>query len=257
MALVLSTGRPGLAPMRYTRSKRQNARVTRRYALLGLLAAGGVILTGTGAYLTFSHWAMRYGSGYGWTNSEWAYFAAGWASVLGAQLSGLWLWWKAPGNLTGRWLWLAGVALGLWFVGSYWPRRWAELLTLTVYFFRPALAFALLGWPTGRPTRRVRNWIVAWTVTAVVSNVGTGLFTGSMNSVYWPANPLAPFDVPWVNDTVGAGFRFALYFIVPVVAIVVFVRRRRRLPRGARRLLTPITVAGVSVAGSDLLDSIV
>ena len=230
-------------------------------SLLGLLA---LFLTGAVVVLSGSNWVSRYqlalgtsGARLRWTTNESAYFAAGWVSVLVAQLSGLWLWWRAPRNATGRWLWLAGLSLGLWFVGTYWPSPGGMQLWWTIYLFRPALAMAFLGWPTGRPSRQICRWIVALTVLPVVLEFVTNLFGRASQHNSWPQDPLQFFAVDWVGSVFGSISTWLFFFIPTLAVVVILVRRRRGLPRDARRLLTPITVAGVVVAGSDLISTVV
>jgi signal transduction histidine kinase len=215
------------------------------------LAVAAVGLTVVAVMLTVTYWERRV-QGSGWTQAESSYFAAGWLSVLGAQLGGLWLWWRAPRNPTGRWLWLAGVSLGLWFVGYYWPSGWGMQLTWAVYVFRPALALAFLGWPTGWPSPAVRRWILGLTGAAAVFGLVIGLFGRSQIGPGWPKNPLAPFDVGWVDPVFGSITRIVFFTLPAAAVLVILVRRWRVAPSGARRLLTPVTVAGVLVASSDL-----
>jgi signal transduction histidine kinase len=236
----------------------------RRLALLlGLLAVLAVLLTGAVVALSRTNWVKLYqvapgssGARLRWTTNESVYFAAGWVSVLVAQLSGLWLWWRAPRNATGRWLWLAGLSLGFWFLGTYWPSPWGMQLWWTIYLFRPALAMAFLGWPTGRPSRQIRRWIVALTVIPAALAFVTNLFGRAAVHNAWPQDPLRLFTVGWVGPVFGSITGWLFFFIPALAIVVILVRRRRGLPKGARRLMTPITVAGVLVASSDLLTGI-
>jgi signal transduction histidine kinase len=218
---------------------------------LAALAVAAVGLTVLVVVLTVTYWQRRV-QGSGWTQAESAYFTAAWLSVLLAQLGGLWLWWRAPRNPTGRWLWLAGLSFGLWFVGYYWPNRWGMQLTWAVYVFRPVLALAFLGWPTGWPSPAVRRWILGLTGAAVVCGFVEGLFGRAQIGPGWPKNPLAPFDVGWVDPVFGSITRIVFYTLPAAVVLVILVRRWRVLPAGTRRLMTPVTVAGVLVAASDL-----
>jgi signal transduction histidine kinase len=202
--------------------------------------------------LTRIEWATRYDfpdQHLHWSANEWAYFAPGWASVALGQLAGLWLWWRAPRISTGRWLWLAGVSLALWFVGGYWPSPWGMQLGWSILVMLPALAMALLGWPTGRPGRRVVRWIVALAVADVAEAVVVNLFSRPNTKGAWPVDPTAPFSVGWVVQVANGVAGWLLYFLPATAVIVVLVRRRLGLPRSARRLVTPITVTGVLVAG--------
>jgi signal transduction histidine kinase len=221
-------------------------------AALAVIALG---VTTAAAWLTVTYWSHRFPGGR-WTQAEWSYFSAGWGSVLVAQLCGLWLWWRAPRSSVGRWLWLAGLSLSLWFIGVYWPSPWGMQLSWAVFLYRPALAMVFLGWPTGRPSRRVREWIVLWTALYVASILTVGLFARAATPRGWPTNPLAPFDVGWVQPVIGSATQWLFFLLPPAALIVILVRRRRRLPAGARHLLTPITVTGVIVAISDLVTAV-
>jgi signal transduction histidine kinase len=217
-------------------------------AVLVVVAAGLTVLV---VVLTVTYWQRRV-HGSSWTQAESSYFVAGWVSVLAGQLAGLWLWWRAPRNPTGRWLWLAGLSLGLWFVGTYWPNGWGMQLTWAVYLFRPALALAFLGWPTGWPSPGVRRWIVGLTAAAAGCGLVIGLFGRAQIGQGWPTNPLAPFDVGWVDPVFGSITHIVLYTLPAAAVLVILVRRWRVVSTGARPLVTPVTLAGVAVAASDL-----
>jgi signal transduction histidine kinase len=219
------------------------------FAVLSIASLG---LTTAVVTLTIVYWHRRFNIET-WSSTESLYFAAGWSSVLLGQLVGLFLWWRAPRNATGRWLWLAGVALGLWFLGIYWPNPWAMQLGWCILLMRPALAMCLLGWPTGRPSPRLRRWIVGITLTWFAMSLVVSLFAGDTLPDNWPANPLAPFSVAWVGAVLGSGVGWVFMFAPALAAIVVLVRQRRALPVSARRLVTPVTVTGILVFGSDLL----
>jgi signal transduction histidine kinase len=224
---------------------------------LAALLVGAVALTIGCVVLTRRNWLHRYPTPAGWTSSSWAYFTAGWASVLLAQVGGLWLWWRAPRNPTGRWLWLAGASLGVWFVGTYWASPWGSILMLAVLVFRPALAMALLGWPTGRPTRLIRRWIVGIAIVAAVASVLIELTTAGQLPPHWPADPLAPFEVAWVGSTMLPAWAWAFQFAAAIALAAVAISRRARLPAGARDLMTPVTIAAVVVAASDIISAVV
>jgi signal transduction histidine kinase len=125
-------------------------------------------------------------------------------------------------------------------------------LTWAVFVFRPALALAFLGWPTGWPSRAVRRWIVWVTGAAVLCGLVIGLFGRAQIGPGWPKNPLAPFNVGWVDPVFGSVRNIVFYAIPAAVVLIILVRRWRVAPAGARRLVTPVTVAGVLVAASDL-----
>ena len=227
--------------------------------VLVLLALVALALTGLVVTLTRTEWSVRYGSPgqpLSWSQAEWAYFAAGWVSVLLGQLGGLWLWWRAPRNATGRWLWLAGFSQGLWFVGIYWPSAWGMQLTWADFATLPALAMAILGWPTGRPGRAIVRWIVAVALATVTLSFVVRLFQGPSQPGTWPQDPLMPFSVAWVTSVGYGVISWLCYFLPPAAVIVVLIRRRRGVPPGARRLLTPIMITGILVAGSSILTAV-
>jgi signal transduction histidine kinase len=210
------------------------------------------LLVVTAVLLVVHNWKRRYGAPH-WTQAESSYFAAALAGVIAAQVSGLWLWWRAPRMAVGRYLWLAALSLNLWFVGLYWPNRWGGLLYWFIYLFRPALVMVFLGWPTGRPSAGVRRWI-AWLVAVqFATGLIIGLWGGTPAASGWPRSPLAPFHVSWVDPVFSLLTDWLLFWIPAVAVIILLVRRQRGLPAGARRLLAPITVAGVVVAGSDVV----
>jgi signal transduction histidine kinase len=220
----------------------------------GLTALGAIsaVLVVTAVLLVVHNWKRRYGIPV-WTQAESSYFGAALAGLIAADVSGLWLWWRAPRMAVGRYLWLAAVALNLWFVGLYWPNPWGGLLYWFIYLFRPALAMVFLGWPTGRPSAGVRRWI-AWLVAVqLATGLIIGLWGGTPAADSWPRSPLAPFHVGWVDPVFSLLTDWLLFWIPAVAVIVLLVRRQRGLPAGARRLLAPITAAGVVVAGSDVI----
>jgi signal transduction histidine kinase len=130
-------------------------------------------------------------------------------------------------------------------------------ISWTVYVSLPALAFAILGWPTGRPSRTIQWWILGIAASSLGVSLVINLFGRPPKSNGWPGDPLAPFSVAWVAPVWGSIEAWLLYFVPSLVVIVLFIRRRRGLPRGARRLLTPITVAGILVFGSDLVTVVI
>jgi signal transduction histidine kinase len=215
------------------------------------LVLSSVAIAVASVVLVRTNWQRREPAASGWTVSETVFFTAGWASIVAAECVGLWLWWRNPRARTGLWLWLAGAVLGLWFIGTYWPNPWGTQFTFAIYAFRPALAMAILGWPTGRPTRRVGRWILALAVVYPVEGFVGTLFAGPVPA-FWPENPLTRFDVPWVQQLLGSIGAWLLLFLPAVVVIIVLVRQRRALPPAAAGLVTPVVVAGVIVAATDL-----
>jgi signal transduction histidine kinase len=220
-----------------------------------VLGGASALLVVTAALLVVHNWTRRYATG-GWTQAEWSYFGAALAGVIAAEVSGLWLWWRAPRMAVGRYLWVAALALNLWFVGLYWPNRWGGLLYWFIYLFRPALAMVFLGWPTGRPSARVRRWIAGLVAVQLATGLIIGLWGGLPTAPGWPRSPLSPFHVGWVSPAFSLLTGWLLFWFPAVAVIIVLVRRYRGLPGGARRLLAPITVAGVLVAGSDVLSGL-
>lgn len=223
-------------------------------ALLVLLGLAGSGSLSAGAYLLV-HNFHRYGY-HSWTASNYVYFSALGLSLLLGIFGGLWLWWRAPRLATGRWLWFAAFSLSLWVIGTYWPSAWGMQLSLFLYCYRPALAMVLLGWPTGRPSVRAGRWILTWFIVQFVVVNGLGLFSGPSIGPHWPHNPLQPWRVGWLTS-IGMPFTtWAFYLLPAVVIIVVLLRRLRGLPAGARRVFLAITITGVAVAGSDVVDTL-
>jgi signal transduction histidine kinase len=177
--------------------------------------------------------------------------------VLLGQFAGLWLWWRAPRNATGRWLWLSGLTLGLWFVGTYWRNPWGMQLHWAIYAMFPALAMAILGWPSGKPGPVVSRWVAGIAIAQYAEAIFANLFSRPASPGSWPPDPLAPFSVSWVPPVAGGVAGWLLYGLPAVAVIVVLVRRRRGVPREARRLLTPITITGILVAGSTVASVVI
>lgn len=221
--------------------------------VLGLASAGSVAI---GWYLLVHNY-HRYGLGH-WTAGSYSYYGTLGLSLVLGLASGFWLWWRAPTLATGRWLWFASISLSLWVIGDYWPSAGGMQLGLFIYSYRPALAMVLLGWPTGRPSRRVQGWILVWFVTQFVLQNGLNLFGGGPPSpgTHWPSNPLMPWDVSWVGTVPEPLLDWAFYLLPPAALVVVLLRRLRGLPPGARRISLPMTITGVAVAGSDVVTEI-
>ena len=109
----------------------------------------------------------------------------------------------------------------------------------------------VLGWPTGRPSRTIRRVVIAVTAGAVLISLVSGVFSKSPEATAeWPNVPHALFWQPVVFQLIDP-IRELMFIAVPaIVCIVVLVRQRRAVPPAVRPLITPITVAGVLVAGS-------
>jgi signal transduction histidine kinase len=247
-ALARVTSPEGRAPKAVAPSRRPLAVLL---VVLGAASAGSV---SAGAYLLLHNY-RRFGLGH-WTAGSYSYYGTLGLSLTLGVMAGLWLWWRAPTLATGRWLWLASISLSLWVIGVYWPNAWGgNLLQLFIYPYRPALAMVLLGWPTGRPSRRVRRWILAWFIAQVVLQNVCNLFDGGPPSpgTHWPGDPLTPWDVSWVGNIIQPLAGWAFYLLPPAALVVILLRRLRGQPPGARRISLPMTITGVAVAGSDVL----
>ncbi|MHB8466054.1 MAG: sensor histidine kinase [Acidimicrobiales bacterium] len=223
-------------------------------AVIAVLGAIAVVLSVTVVVVSWRYWARRQGGLGAWTTAA---LCAGWAGVLVAQSIGLWLWWRAPRNATGRWLWLAGLCWGLFLVGFYWPSRWGMQLGWAGLGVHAALGMAFLGWPTGQPDGVTRRWVLSVTAAAATSAVVLNLFTHDKPPPGWPRDPLAPFHGGWVSITLLSAQAWTFSFIPAAAVAVILVRRRRRLPTSARRLLTPITIAVVVVAAFDVFNLVI
>jgi signal transduction histidine kinase len=241
----------GHRPGRHPAAARSAPGPVHRIALAAL-AVAAVALTVASFVVVRQHWLERYPGEAGWWAGSWTIFGAAWASVLGGQLVGIALWWRAPRNPTGRWLWLAGATLGLWLLGTYLPRAGASLLMFAVLAVRPALAMAILGWPTGRPSAVARRWVAGVTAGATVLTVGVTLFAVGDTPVGWPTDVLARFDVWWVGAYVVPLVTAVAFGIPAILVIVVLVRRHQGAPQPLRRLIDPVVVVGVLVAATDL-----
>jgi signal transduction histidine kinase len=218
-----------------------------------VLTLTSLVIAISGVVLVRANWQWRDPGSFGWTLAESVLFTAGWTSVVTAEMVGLYLWWRSPGLRTGFWLWLAGASLGLWFVGTYWPNPWGMQLTWGIYVFRLALAMAILGWPTGRPTARIRRWIIVVSIGVLLLGTMGTLFASAPPGVGWPDDPVGRFDVAWAGQLAHSVLAWAGLFAPAVAVVVVLVRQRRALPRAAARLVTPLTVAGVIVALTDVV----
>ena len=175
-----------------------------------------------------------------------------WCGVVLAFGVGWWWWRRAPANPTGRLLFAAGACQGLWMIGWCWPySSWATLLQWFVAAAVPALVLVVLGWPTGRPSRRVTAAVIGLAGCAIVIGLVAQVFHRSaMPSAEWPDPPQMLWSVPTVAFVLDPIQALACYALPAVAAIVWLVRRRRGVPPAVRPLLTPITVAGVLAAGS-------
>jgi signal transduction histidine kinase len=246
----------GDAPSQEVPKSPPAARSRRRLAaLLVALGVASAVSVAAGVYLLV-HNFHRYGY-VRWAAGIFSYYGALGLSLALGIFGGLWLWWRAPRLATGRWLWLASTSLSLWVIGTFWPSGWGMQLSLFLYIYRPALAMVLLGWPTGRPSPKVRRWILTWFITYFVVNNGLSMFSGPYVGPHWPNNPLEPWNVAWVFNVVQPFTSWAFSLLPPAAVIVVLLRRLRGLPAGARHIFLPITITGVAVAGSDVVTNLV
>lgn len=211
----------------------------------GLLAALLVII---GVLLTVENWTR----GASWQPRLIILVAARWVGILLALGVGLWWWRRAPANPTGRLLYLAGVCDCVFLIGTDWPyAAWAYELTWAWYLVLPLLALIVLGWPTGRPSRRILRAVIVTTAVVVLINLVGGVFRRSPEATAeWPNWPHALFSVPVVWELLDPIQAMVFTGIPAVAVIVLLIRRRRAVPPAVRPLITPITVAGVLVAGS-------
>src|SRR6478735_3354260 len=174
------------------------------------------------------------------------------AGIVLAMGVGLWWWWRAPANPTGRLLYLAGVCDCIFMIGAastYTP--WAIELRWAEYLILPLVAMIVLGWPTGRPSRTIRRVVIAVTACAVLISLVSGVFSKSPQATAeWPNPPHALFWQPVVFQLIDPIRELGFIAVPAMVCIVVLVRQRRAVPPAVRPLITPITVAGTLVAGS-------
>ena len=211
----------------------------------GLVAGLLVII---GVFLTVENWTR----GVPWQPRLIILVGARWVGILLALGIGLWWWRRAPANPTGRLLFLAGICDCVFLIGADWPyAAWAYELTWAWYLVQPLLALIVLGWPTGRPRRRIRRAVIVITAAVVLITLVGGVFRRSPEATAeWPNWPHALFSVPVVWELLDPIQAMVFAGIPAIAVIVLLIRRRRAVPPAVRPLITPITVAGVLVAGS-------
>jgi signal transduction histidine kinase len=180
--------------------------------------------------------------------------ATAWASTLLAMGVGLWWWWRAPANPTGRLLYLAGASQCSFVIAQSWPSGWAQLMWILSFLELPCLALIVFGWPTGRPSHRLRDAVIVYAVTvAAIFQIGAVFRKSLEPSAQWPDAWQAVFSLPQVWYLMD-GFQALALNAVPAIATIIWlVRRRRAVPPAVRPLISPITVAGVLVASSLVL----
>lgn len=215
-----------------------------------LAAVLGLAMVVVGGILCALNWTR----GYPWTPRLLLLAVTSWSSTLLAMGVGLWWWRRAPANPTGLLLFLSGVAQCSFMFSMSWPSAWAQLLGVLGFLQIPCLALIVFGWPTGRPSRRLRTAVIVYGVLVVaIFQVGF-VFTKSREpSAEWPDPFQAVISQPQVWYLMDA-FQALVLNAVPAIATIIWlVRRRRAVPAAVRPLITPITVAGVLVAGSLVL----
>jgi signal transduction histidine kinase len=213
------------------------------------IAAALAVASGTvGILLCALHWTR----GSSWDVSDVTLMVVAWSSnVLGFTI-GLWWWWRAPANPTGRLLYLAALSDCVYLIGRCWPRSaWATELEWSSVLTVPCLALVVLGWPTGRPGRRVFAAVVASGLGVAVIGLAGDVFSRTPNpSAEWPDPPEARFTNPSVFHLLDPVQALLLQALPAAVVAVLLVRRRHAVPTAVRPLITPITIAGVLSAVS-------
>ena len=216
--------------------------------LLGALSVVGVAMMTLGITLTTQHWTR----GLPWDLNDEILVTFRWvADALGLAV-GLWWWWRAPANPTGRLLTLAAAADWCFLITHCWPRsRVAAELTWIGWLVEPCVALIVLSWPTGRPSRRILRVVIGFAVAdALLSFIGSVFNRSRQPSTMWPDPFEARFSQPTVWHVIDPVQALGLHAVPALVILVLLVRRRRAVPPAVRPLITPITVAGVLVAAS-------
>lgn len=221
-----------------------------RWLIAALVPVSGLLVV-AGIALCAANW-MR---GQPWDLDDLILVTVRWSGVLMGLGVGLWWWWRAPNNPTGQLLLLAALADCIYLIGYNWPNsRWVGELCWADSLVLPCLALLVLGWPTGRPTPLARRAVIVLGVSDVLLVLVGDVFSRLPAApTRWPNPPEALFTVPSVWHLVDPLQALGLQAIPAVVTIVVLVRRRRAVPPAVRSLITPITVAGVLVAGALVL----
>jgi signal transduction histidine kinase len=216
---------------------------------LVLVATAVAVISGViGIVLCALHWTR----GAPWDVNDVVLVVVAWSgNVLGFAI-GLWWWWRAPANPTGRLLYLATLSYCLYLIGHCWPgSAWATELEWSSVLIVPCLALVVLGWPTGRPGRRVFAAVVGLGLGVTLIELANDVFGRIPNPpAEWPNPPEARFTVPSVYHLLDPVQALLLQAFPAAIVIVVLVRRRRAVPAAVRPLVTPMTVAGVLSAAS-------
>jgi signal transduction histidine kinase len=216
-----------------------------------LASAVAVICGVVGITLCALHWTR----GAAWGVNDVILVVVAWTGDALGFCIGLWWWWRAPANPTGRLLYLAALSDSVFLIGHCWPNSaWATELLWSSVLTVPCLALIVLGWPTGRPGRRVFAAVVGSGVGVGLLELASDIFSRTPHpSVQWPDPPEAQFTVPSVVHLLDPVQALLLQAFPAAVVIVILVRRRHAVPAAVRPLITPITVAGVLAAGSLIL----
>lgn len=213
----------------------------------------GAVVFGLGLFVTDLTMSVQFfPRGGSWSPQIVVLLVTQWSAIALGLAVGCWWWWRAPANPTGRLLYAAAVGQGLWLLAFCWPySQGATLLRESGYVVAPALALVVLGWPTGRASRRLVRVVIAVVACAFAISLVAGLFTRSaIPSEQWPDPPYAIWSVPAVWYALDPIQALVFGALPAVAAIVWLVRRERAVPPAVRPLLTPITVSGILAAGS-------
>ena len=215
--------------------------------MLGAFVAA-VVLILIGVPLCIQNWTR----GVPWTPRLTLLMATNWCAVLLGLGVGLWWWSRAPANPTGRLLYVAGFCACCEIISRSWPGSlFPYLVGLPGLLTVPCLALIVFGWPTGRPSHRLFRLVVLYGVTvSAIFLVGEVFRKSPEPTPDWPDAPQAIFALPQVWAIMDAFQALALNAVPAVATIIWLIRRRRAVPPAVRPLITPITAAGVLVAGS-------
>jgi signal transduction histidine kinase len=216
--------------------------------LLAVLLLLGTALMILGITLTTKHWTR----GLPWDRNDEILIGVRWiGDALGLSV-GLWWWWRAPANPTGRLLYLAATADWVFLIAYCWPgSRVAAELTWFGWLVEPCVALILLSWPTGRPSPRILRAVLGFAAAdGVLFFIGNVFNRAPVPSATWPDPYEARFSDPTVWHLIDPVQALGLHALPALVILIVLVRRRRAVPPAVRPLVTPITIAGVLVAAS-------
>jgi signal transduction histidine kinase len=222
------------------------ARSAPTLSIVALTVASVAISVGM-VWTMASHWAWRVPSPFEREPVDAAILVLSWLSIGAGFGVGLWLWVRAPRNATGRWLWLAALAMACFYVGIFTPVPVLNPLLIGGFVHQPLLAMAFLGFPAGRPSERVTRWIAVVAIGRIVTGVASGLFLASTYPWDWP-QIMSPWQVAWAGLPLAALSAWLFGVLPALAAAVLLVRRHRRLPVEARRLTVAVTVTGVTLA---------